>query len=145
MVNETRPSVDEQAIVAVVRDHFPNVEAIYLFGSLADGSQTPQSDLDIALLLPPDEFKALASNLLLHPLHGHLCALAGREVDLLNLRRLNTVLQKEVVMNGRRIDCADRQMADEFEIGVISRYCKLNEERAEILAQFARTNRAYDL
>ena len=47
--------LDEQAIVANVCEAFPEVLGIYLFGSYADGTQRPGSDVDLALLFqPPD-------------------------------------------------------------------------------------------
>ncbi|MCZ7670644.1 MAG: hypothetical protein M5U34_27580 [Chloroflexi bacterium] len=46
-------------------------------------------------------------------------------------------------MAERRIFCADEYAADEFEMLTLSYYQKLNEERREILAEFARTGRAY--
>ncbi|MDV7391075.1 hypothetical protein RZS08_06975, partial [Arthrospira platensis SPKY1] len=66
-----------------------------------------------------------------------------KEVDLLNARRVATVLQKEIIANGRLIYTADSYAVDEFEMLVISYYQKLNEERREILAEFQRTKRAY--
>ena len=71
--------------------------------------------------------------------------LTGRKVDLLNLRQMPTVLQKEIVMLGRRIYCANEVVADEFDLGVMSRYQKLNQERAEILQQFETPGRAYNV
>jgi hypothetical protein len=70
-------------------------------------------------------------------------ALLKRDVDLINLRRVPTVLQKEIVAAGRRVYQADEYAADEFEMLVISYYQKLNDERREILEAFNRTGRAY--
>lgn len=67
------------------------------------------------------------------------------EVDLVNLRRVSTVLQKEIIMAGRRIFCADVYGADEFEMVRLSLYQKLNEERAAILAEARKSGRLYDL
>ena len=136
--------LDEQAIVANVREAFPEVQGIYLFGSYADGTQRPGSDVDLALLFQPSGHTG-TRNLPMHPLHQRLQRIARRDFDLVDLRRASTVLQKEVVMLGRRIYCADETAADEFDIGVMSRYQKLNEERAEILEQFRTTGRAYDV
>ena len=135
--------LDDQAIVHCVRDAYPGVQAIYLFGSHADGSARSDSDVDLALLLPPSD--RADPNLFMNPLHLRLQSLTGSDVDLINLRRAPTVLQKEVVMLGIRIYCADETAADEFDITVMSRYQKLNEERAEILKEFQATGRAYDV
>ena len=37
--------LDEQAIVARVREAFPEVQGVYLFGSYADGTLRPGSDV----------------------------------------------------------------------------------------------------
>ncbi len=65
----------------------------------------------------------------------------GRTVDLVNLREVNTVFQKEIIVDGRRIRCIDRFAADEFEMLTISYYQKLNEERADILAAIVKQGR----
>jgi len=39
--------------VEVVRRRVPDIDAIYLFGSVARGRTRPGSDVDVALLLPP--------------------------------------------------------------------------------------------
>lgn len=136
--------LDEQAIVASVREAFPEVQGIYLFGSYADGTQQPGSDVDLALLFQPSGYTG-TRNLPMHPLRRRLHGIVRRDFDLVDLRRASTVLQKEVVMLGRRIYCADETAGDEFDVGVMSRYQKLNEERAEILEQFRTTGRAYDV
>ena len=136
--------LDEQTLVANVREAFPEVQCIYLFGSHASGTQRPGSDVDLALLFQPSDHKD-SRNLPMHPLHRRLHGLAGCNFDLVDLRQAPTVLQKEVVMLGRRIYCADETAADEFDVAVMSRYQKLNEERAGILEQFRTTGRAYDV
>ncbi len=40
-------------IVRTVLDHYPDTQAIYLFGSYGTENEWPDSDVDIALLLPP--------------------------------------------------------------------------------------------
>jgi len=41
------------AIVITVFRYYPAAQAMYLFGSLATGEAWPDSDTDIAVLLPP--------------------------------------------------------------------------------------------
>ncbi len=72
-----------------------------------------------------------------------LAAVLGKNVDVINLRQASTVFQKEIIMAERRIFCANPYAADEFEMLTLSYYQKLNEERREILVEFARTGRAY--
>ncbi len=67
------------------------------------------------------------------------------DVDLINLRQVSTVLQKEIIAEDRRIYCADSYAADEFEMFTISYYQKLNDERADVLESFFKSKRAYNI
>ena len=136
-------SVNEQ-IVQTILTHTPQVQAVYMFGSYGTEDERPSSDVDLALLLPPEQAKAEGS-LLLGELHLALAELLGKEVDLVNLRQVSTVFQKEIVMTGRQIFCADSYAAAEFEMLTLSYYQKLNEERREILAAFKESGRAYNV
>lgn len=69
----------------------------------------------------------------------------SRDVDLINLRNVSTVFQKEIITTGRRISCNDCYAAEAFEMLTLSLYQKLNEERREILHQFFETGKAYDV
>lgn len=138
---EDRKVMEEQFIQTILT-HYPQTQAIYLFGSYAADQQRADSDIDIALLLPPKTAKE-AGNLALSQLHLSLVEQSGRDVDLINLRLVSSVFQKEIITEGQRIFCADVFAADEFEMLTLSFYQKLNEERREIMEAFARTGRAY--
>jgi uncharacterized protein len=62
-------------------------------------------------------------------------------VDLINLRQVSTVLQKEVIAADRRIYLADEYAAAEFEMLTLSYYQKLNKERATIIRDALATGR----
>ena len=132
----------ESAIVACLRKGFPRMEAAYLFGSAAEASMRPDSDVDIAVLLPLDSRQSIG---FLDPTRLALEDLTGRDVDLIALREAPTVLQKEIILRGRRIACDKEAVATEFEIRVISAYQKLNRERADILRDFEASGRAVKL
>lgn len=131
-------------LVGVIRAAFPDVQAIYLFGSWGTADEWPDSDIDIAVLLPPETAKTLGT-LELVDTQNKLSSLLRKPVDLLNLRRISAVFQKEVVMAERRIYTADEYAAEEFEMLTLSFYQKLNEERAEVLAEGLRSGRFYDI
>ena len=120
-------------VVKAILSHHPAAQAIYLFGSFGTEKERDDSDVDIALLLAPDEAKRTGT-LLQSPLCLDLEDLLGRNVDLINLRCVSTVLQKEIIFAERRIYDGDTKAANEFEMLTLSRYQKLNEERAEIVA-----------
>lgn len=126
------PGDERNTIIQTVLKHYPDVQAIYLFGSHGTEDEWPDSDVDIALLLPPR--RATETEYLpMSDLCFELMALLKKQVDLVNLRRVPTVLQKEIVVSDRRIYHADAYAADEFEMLTLSYYQKLNEERAEIV------------
>ncbi len=127
-------------IVRSILEHYPTAQAIYLFGTYGTADEWPNSDVDLAVLLPPQEAKA-AGFLALSALHLELESLLKKEVDLINLRRASTVLQKEVIIADRRIYQADEYATDEFEMLTLSYYQKLNEERAEIIEDALATGR----
>jgi predicted nucleotidyltransferase len=132
--------MDENAgITRTILNHTPAVQAIYLFGSYGTVDEWPDSDVDIALLLPPAQAQRTRMDSALLGLER----LLGKDVELINLRQVSTVFQKEIIMAERRIFCADPYAADEFEMLVLSRYQKLNEERADILAEGLRSGSFY--
>lgn len=127
-------------ITQTILAHYPNTEAIYLFGSFNTRHQRKDSDIDIAILLHPVTAKQVGS-LLLSKLSAELREVTNREVDLVNLRLAPTVLQKEIINDNRRIYTADEYAAAEFEMLTISYYQRLNAERAEIVKDALKVGR----
>lgn len=130
------------AIIDIICRHHPRVQAIYLFGSYGTDDAWPQSDVDLALLLRPEEAKQ-AGSLRISPCTIELGDALQRPIDLVNLRKASTVFQHEVIHYGRVIHCADPYAMDEFEMLTMSLYQKLNDERAGILHEFLKSKRAY--
>ena len=126
----------------IVLGYYPTVQGIYLFGSYGTENEWPDSDIDLALLLPPkqaEKEKSLGWSQCRFDLEDAL----SKDVDLLNARQVSTVFQKEIIFGGSLIYCANQYAVDEFEMLTISYYQKLNEERREILEEFYKTGRAY--
>jgi uncharacterized protein len=132
------------AIVDVVRRYYPDAQAVYLFGTYGTEDQRPDSDVDLALLLPVPSAKK-AGSLAMGDCQGELGIQLGRDVDLVNLRRVDTVFQNVILTTARELFVADRRAADEFALLVMSLYQKLTEERAEILREIERSGRVYDV
>ena len=131
-------------IITTVLKHYPDVQAVYLFGSYGTDQALADSDVDIAVLLPHKKSHK-AGSLLMSDLRFELESMLGKSVDLINLRQVPTVLQKEVVMEDRRIYQADEYAADEFEMLTFSYYQKLNEERRGILEDVLADGRIYKI
>lgn len=134
----TRTMKDNKQIQELVRQYHPDVQAIYRFGSAGTEYERTDSDLDVALLLPPDSARR-AGTLALGDLHLALEAALSRDVDLINLRLAPAVLQAQIVVTGTRMFCTDTLLADEFELLALALYQKLNQERAGIVAEGLRS------
>lgn len=132
----------DDIIVKIILHQYPNLQGIYLFGSFQTEDEWPDSDVDIAVLLPHDAAKRETS-MMLSDCRNDLEEALKREVDLVNLRLASTVFQFQVVTTGRLIHRGDTNVIDEFEMYTLSFYQKLNDERAEILQEFFKTGRAY--
>ena len=130
-------------LVQLILNAWPDTQAIYLFGSWGTEYERAESDVDIAVLLPPTQAKEMGS-FLFSALHQALQIAVNKDVDLINLRLAPTVLQKEIIMNGERLFQSTGTAADEFEMLVLSLYQKLNEERAGILTEGLRSGKFYD-
>jgi uncharacterized protein len=122
----------QEKIIRIILEQYPDAQAIYLFGSYGTEDEWPDSDVDIAILLPPGESKKVGS-LSMSTLRFALESSLKKAVDVINLRYVSTVLQKEIVTADRRIYTGDPYAAEEFEMLTLSYYQKLNEERAEII------------
>ena len=134
----------QDLIIGTILERLTGAEAIYIFGSFDTDGEMIGSDADIAVLLPAGE-SATVGALLLDETRYALEKALGRDVHLLNLRRVPTVLQKEVIMADRRIHCGNLFAADTFEMLVLSFYQKLNEERAEVMAEGLSSGRFYNV
>lgn len=120
---------------ALERALFPgrrrDLQAIYLFGSVAQGRTRPDSDIDIALLCEaPIDFGLLLQAA------GDLEGILGRPVDLIDLRRASVVLRMQVLSRGRRIWVGDVSAAARFEMQTFSAYADFQVERAETVRAF---------
>lgn len=137
-----KPNTDTkyQDIIQCVLKHYPQTQAIYLFGSYGTPYERAASDVELAVLLPPLQAKQVRL-VALNALYSELVVLLNRDVDLINLRQVSTVLQKEVIIAERRIYVAERYAADEFEMLTFSYYQNLNAERMAIVADALATGR----
>ena len=132
----------QKEIICTIMENFPNVQAVYLFGSFDTENEWPNSDIDIGLLLHPSQAKE-TSHLILNSCRMALSDYTRKDVDLVNIRQVSTVFQKEIIATGRLLYCADRYAVDEFEMLVLSYYQKLNQERRKLLDSFFQSKRAY--
>ena len=77
-------------LVAHLRQALPGLLAVYAFGSRVHGTASPNSDLDMAVLVA-----GYADPIALWTLASDLADLAGCPVDLLDMRAASTVMQHQ--------------------------------------------------
>ncbi len=131
--------------IQAIRATYPNTQAIYFYGTWGTEYQRRDSDLDIAVLLPPATARAIDHSAWLC-LSAEVAQAAKVEyADLINLRTAPVILRKEIIAANRRIYCADEYAADEFEMLTLSYYQKLNDERQGIVESGLSTGRFYDV
>jgi len=130
-------ALQEEAIARII-GAFPEVQAIYLFGSVARGEARDQSDVDLAILA-----ERAVDAVLLWETAQEIADAVGREVDLLDLRAVSTVMRMQVISRGERVDCRDEMAAETFEDFVFSHYALLNEERQAILDEVSERGSTY--
>ncbi len=133
--------IDLDRLTSAIRALFPQVWAIYLFGSHATGEARSESDVDVAVLLPPGESLSAFER---WSLAESLARELGCDVDLVDLAAAPTVFQLQIVERGQRLFCAEPSQCDAFEGRVLSDYARLNEERAGILEDVIARGRVYE-
>jgi len=136
--------MNEQEIIEVIVRHYPGVQVIYLFGSSGTEHETPDSDVDLALLLPYSS-ASKEGPLPRSDCWSELTKVTQRPVDLIDLRKADTVFQNEILRTGHVLLVKDEDARIEFEMLTLSLYQKLQEERSGILERILESKRVYNV
>ena len=130
-------SVDRERVLetagSVLATALPQAWAIYAYGSFARGDERPDSDLDVAVLLPP---KAQIPDKL--GLMAELSRAVGREVDIVNLRDASLDLVRDVLRDGRQLLVRRPSDVLVWEAERMTDYMLFNPRRAEIVSMYMR-------
>ena len=124
----------DDRISRLVLDAHPDAQAVYRYGTWGTASERPDSDVDVAVLLPHRPAMRVDRwqwHLLAVEIAG---AVRAEHADLVNLRRADTSFQAEILRTARLIYSGDDGERLGFESLVLSMYQKLNAERAGIRA-----------
>lgn len=113
------------------------IAAAWLFGSGAAGRLAPHSDLDLAVL-PVEPIDPLW----LAGLSAELSPLAGRELQLVDLRRAGPILGRQVLHNGVLVFDADCRVRLVWQAHVLVDYEDLMRMRAPLEQALIRRLRA---
>lgn len=125
-------------IKKTIQHHVPDVEAIYLFGSQAKGTAQKNSDIDLAILcLEPLLADARWK------LSQTLAVLINKNIDLIDLRKTNTVMQWQIIHTGQRIFAKEPKKMAFFETYVLSDYIRLMELRQSIIDDIKKRGTIY--
>lgn len=130
---QVRAGTDDRVNRLVVDAH-PDAQAVYRYGTWGTAAARPDSDIDIAVLLPHGAALRVDGwrwHLLAVEIAG---AVRAEHADLINLRRADTSFQAEILRTARLTYRGDDRGRLAFEALVLSMHQKLNAERAGIRA-----------
>lgn len=128
---------DDGAVVTALSNAFPQLLAVYAFGSRVHGSAHADSDLDLAVLIP-----GYAEPLQLWEAASQLSDVLRCPVDLLDLRRASTVMQSQVITQGKLL-WSTQPETGLFESFVISEKIELDEARSGLLKDITTRGKVY--
>lgn len=105
-----------------------NPDFIILFGSFANGTNLLDSDIDLAFFS-----KEQLSSYERFLLSGELAEIAGREVDLIDLKQIDTVFTMQIFSQGTPIYIQDENEFTRQKMRAYSMYATLSEQRAGVI------------
>lgn len=131
-------SVNLAPALEILRRETPGLVAVYLFGSVASDAERSDSDVDLAVYAsaPIDPLRLL-------DLQEALARVLSRDVDLVDLAAASTILQIQVIGEGRLVDAPQPRETALFEVRVMRDYQDLKARRVEIEADVVRRGRVY--
>ena len=107
------------------------IQAVYLFGSFAANRVTAESDIDLAILT-----NVALNEELFCQIQDTLVGLAGRDVDLIDLRNCSPILAYQVLKYGKKILLRDEYALNLWIIQVLNAYYDLKIDRRPIERSF---------
>ena len=127
---DPKVAIDPVAVGRIVEEIFPEALGVWIYGSFAHGRARRDSDLDIAILpdRPLDSWERIERA-------QDVASRVGRQVDLVDLRKVSPVLRFEVVTRGMRVAARDPYAADVMETASLAMFQRLNEGQREHLAR----------
>ena len=129
--------IKRKALIETLQANVPRLLAIYAFGSRIQGGATPESDLDLAVLV-----EGYAEPMALFDLSGPLADIADCSVDLLDLRAASTVLQHQIFTYGECWCLLDARAAL-FVAAMLSEKTELDTARAGLLSDIQQRGTVY--
>jgi predicted nucleotidyltransferase len=129
--------LDKASLLQLLQGRFPELLALYAFGSRVTGGVTAESDLDLAILVD-----GRVDPLSLFHLAGELSEVVGCDVDLVDFRTASTVMQYQIITTGERWWKKDFR-ADLYEAMVLNQKTSLDEARAGLIDDIMQRGNVY--
>jgi predicted nucleotidyltransferase len=129
--------IDKGAVLHLLQGCFPELLALYAFGSRVTGGATAESDLDLAILVD-----GRVDPLSLFHLAGELAEIVNCDVDLVDFRTASTVMQYQIITTGERWWKKDFR-ADLYEAMVLNQKTSLDEARAGLIDDIMQRGSVY--
>lgn len=127
----------KQIIIDTLMREIPQLQALYLFGSYADGSATKNSDIDVAYLSSNP-----LSNIETWKLSQKLALALSLNVDLVELSMTNTIFRYQIISKGERI-YGEGYEVENFEMLAYSFYLRFQEERKPIVDEIMKNKSVF--
>ncbi|OGX79078.1 MULTISPECIES: nucleotidyltransferase domain-containing protein [Exiguobacterium] len=128
----------KQAVAETIQRE-TDADFILLFGSFAKGTDREDSDVDLAYFgqkrLSPYNRFALASELAL---------LCGRDVDLIDIREVDTVFAMQIFSEGVPLSIQDQNEFTRQQMKAFRMYAELNEQRDIVLKEIKARGSVFD-
>lgn len=105
---------------------------IVLFGSSVKGSMRNDSDVDIAFFSEQDY-----DSYEVFMVAQELATIIRRDVDLIDLSKVSTVMKAQIVSSGRVIYCSDELRRMNLFMKILKDYAVLNEQRLPVMVKIA--------
>ena len=117
----------KQILVDMMKQEIPKLQALYLFGSQADGTAEAASDVDVAYLCE-ERLSAVKR----WELSQKLARSLSLDVDLIELSQTNTIFRYQIISTAERI-YGEGYEVERFETLAYSFYLRFQEERKPIV------------
>ncbi len=117
----------EQQLIQTINEQL-NPAFIILFGSFAKGTARQDSDIDLAYFSEQQ-----LSSYERFTLAGDLAILSGREVDLVDIKQIDTVFTVQIFSEGVPFYIKNENEFTRQKMRAYSMYATLNEQRAPII------------
>lgn len=127
----------KQVTIDTLKQEIPKLQALYIFGSYADGTATNTSDIDMAYLtaeaLSPTQRWDISQK---------LAILLSHDVDLIELSGTNTIFRYQILSEGTRI-YGEGYDVESFETLAYSFYLRFQEERKPIIDEILKNRSVF--